>query len=290
MTASRPGELRRILGVVPGRDRTPLLPFEEAQRRLRPFASAYVGIRSIPLAQIVGTEGRERDFDRYFRPRHSGVSARLRRVAQAFPHSDFGAIVVYKLGDAYFVLDGHHRVAIARRRGLEWIDAEVTELRARWPLSAEADMAELLHAEQERLFLEHSRLAEARPEARIRFSLPSGYRQLLEHVQIHGYHRLVAETRPVTAAEIAAEWYEHSYLTALEAIRQEGLAEACPEATDADRVLYLHQRRRELSVELGDLPLGEAARHVAEERLSARRRRRTRPSPRRNPEPARKAA
>jgi hypothetical protein len=251
----------------------PLLELDDAERRLRPYAGSYLGIRPIPVNQIVGTEGRVNDFDRHFRPRRPGVRARLRRTAEAFPDGGFPPIVATKLGDAYFVVDGHHRVAAARRRGVESIDAEVTERQALWPLSADADASELLHGEQARLFVERSGLAARWPSARIRFSRPSGYAELLEHVRLHGYDRLVAAGRPVPAADLAADWYERAYLPTLEVIRREGLAEACPEATDADRVLYLHQRRRELAVELGELTLDAAGRRVADERWRGRPRR-----------------
>ena len=36
-------------------------------------------------------------------------------------------MTLYKLGDDYFVQDGHHRVSVARFHGVEWMDAEVTE-------------------------------------------------------------------------------------------------------------------------------------------------------------------
>ncbi len=73
------------------------------------------------------------------------------------------------------MIDGHHRVAIARQLGMETIDAEVTELRARWHLPANADVVELLHAEQERIFMDESGLGRVRPEIQIRFSRPVGY-------------------------------------------------------------------------------------------------------------------
>ncbi len=38
-------------------------------------------------------------------------------------------MILYKLGNAYFVLDGNHRVSVARFHGVEWLDAEVTEFR-----------------------------------------------------------------------------------------------------------------------------------------------------------------
>ena len=41
---------------------------------------------------------------------------------------------LYKMGDAYyFVLDGHHRVSVARYHGAPTVEAEVTEFRPTLP-------------------------------------------------------------------------------------------------------------------------------------------------------------
>jgi hypothetical protein len=253
--------LARVLGRdAPGE----LLPLDEATRRLRPFARRYVGLRPIPLSQVVGTDSRAGDFDRAFRPRRPGVRDRWRQVEQAFPDADFPPIVVYRLGDAYFVIDGHHRVAIARQNGMETIDAEVTELEARWHLPADADVVELIHAEQERIFMESSGLAEAHPELRIRFSRPVGYIELLETVQLHGYHLMLEAGRVLPKAEIARRWYADVYLPTVEAIRESGLDGVCRNATYPDRFLMVWDRRRELMPEEGCRPLGEAVQRAAE--------------------------
>jgi hypothetical protein len=60
------------------------------------------------------TEGRWKRVDRFF------------RRGEALP-----SVILYKLDGSYFVLDGHHRVSVARFHGVEWIDAEVTEFHAR---------------------------------------------------------------------------------------------------------------------------------------------------------------
>jgi hypothetical protein len=130
---------------------------------------------------------------------------------------------------------------------VETIDAEVTELRARWHLPADADVVELIHAEQERIFMDESGLGEARPDVRLRFSRPIGYVQLLETVQIHGYHLMVDAQRALPRDEIAADWYEQAYAPTVEVIHKERLDEVCPEVTDPDRFLWVYQRRRELS-------------------------------------------
>ena len=131
---------------------------EDATDRLRPSSRRHAGVRPIPVRQIMGTESRGADFDRDFAPRRADVARRLRALAAAFPEGGYPPIVVHQIGDAFFVLDGHHRVALARRQGTEQIDADVTVLRARWRLRADADAEELVHGEQERLFMEQSGL------------------------------------------------------------------------------------------------------------------------------------
>jgi hypothetical protein len=263
--ARRRSAYRRLARVIRGEPSPALLPLEEATRRLRPFERRYVGLRPIPVKQVVGTDSRGGDFDRDFLPRRPEIRARWRDVEQAYPDGDFPPIVVYQLGDAYFVLDGHHRVAIARQRGMETIDAEVTELRARWRLGADADIVELIHAEQQRIFMEESGLDRTRPELCINLSRPVGYIQLLETIQLHGYHAMLAAGTALDPAEVSADWYEQVYEPTVAAIRREGLDRAYPEATDADLFLCVWERRRELMPDLGCQPLEQATRQVAAE-------------------------
>ncbi|MDQ3994397.1 MAG: ParB/RepB/Spo0J family partition protein, partial [Actinomycetota bacterium] len=104
----------------PRRD-TDLLELDDVERRLRPFARRYLGVRTIPLEHVVGTEGRAAAFTRDFRPRHTFSRDRMRSLAAAFPDGGFPPIVAVKLGETYFVIDGHHRVAFARRAGADTI-------------------------------------------------------------------------------------------------------------------------------------------------------------------------
>jgi hypothetical protein len=242
-----------------------LLPLAEATRRLRPFERRYVGLRPIPLKNVVGTDSRGSDFDRDFLPRRPDVGPRWRQVERAFPDGDFPPIVVYQLGDAYFVLDGHHRVAIARQRGMETIDAEVTELRARWRLGPDADIVTLIHAEQQRIFMEESGLDRVRPGLCINLSRPVGYIELLETVQLHGYHAMIAAGRSLDPVEISVDWLERVYEPTVAAIRSEGLDRAYPDATEGDLFLRVWRRRRELMPDVGCRPLEETTHQFATE-------------------------
>jgi hypothetical protein len=228
-----------------GRRRERLLELDEVERRLKPFGRRYVGVRQVPLDALVGTDGRAGSFTRDFRPLYAFSRDRLRSLEEAFADATFPPIVTIKLGETYFVIDGHHRVALARRRGAELIDADVTELIARVPLPAGADMLEVVLRELERIFLEDSGLAEARPGLRVPVSRPAHYLELLENVQVHGYHMMRGRGRVLENAEIAADWHDSIYMPTLDAIDRLRLGRLYRDAPPGDLFLVLHRHRRD---------------------------------------------
>jgi hypothetical protein len=91
----------------------------------------FLGLKTIPVEQITGSVGRGRDFDRRFRPlkkhlRDRWAGAFLRSGTDSWP-----PISVNKVGETYFVEDGHHRVSVANFLGMVYIQAEVWEYPAR---------------------------------------------------------------------------------------------------------------------------------------------------------------
>jgi hypothetical protein len=240
-----------------------LLELDEVERRLRPFARRYLGVRPIPIELVVGTEGKAGAFTRDFRPRHAFSRDRLRSLTEAFPDGGFPPIVAVKLGDTYFVIDGHHRVALARRSGGETIDADVTEFIARVPLPAGADMVELVLRELERVFLEDSGLAEARPGLRVASSRPALYLELLENLQVHGYHLMLERERVLGTAEIAADWHDRIYGPVVAAIERDRLGKEYRDVPDGDLFLLLHRKRREGFPSCGCPPLAETVDAIA---------------------------
>jgi hypothetical protein len=237
-----------------------LLDLEDVEERLKPFGRQYVGVRAIPVSHVVGTEGRAGAFTRDFEPRHDFSRDRLRSLAEAFPDGGYPPIVAVKLGDTYFVIDGHHRVALARRRGEESIDAEITEFLSRVPLPAGADMVEVVLRQLERVFLEESGLAEARRGMRFAASRPAVYLELLENIQVHGFHLMRDRGRILEKAEVAADWYDRIYSPALRAIQRDRLGKEYRDAPDTDLFLMLHRRRREGFPSSGCPSLEETAR------------------------------
>lgn len=88
-----------------------------------------LGTHPVEIKQIVGSMGRVKDFDRQFFPRNSRSFNRWMGIALAF-HKGTGlpAVELYKLGNKYFVKDGHHRISVASTHGQTFIDAAVTQV------------------------------------------------------------------------------------------------------------------------------------------------------------------
>jgi hypothetical protein len=113
---------------------TSLLSFEEARKALVALNKVRLGRRTVPVERIVGSVGRHGEFDRTFLPVKARVGSRWKRIDRAFHRGEeLPPVVLYKIGDSYFVEDGNHRVSVASYQGVEWIDAEVTELYPRVP-------------------------------------------------------------------------------------------------------------------------------------------------------------
>ena len=101
--------------------------FEDVRRGLGADNRRYLGYRIVEVGRVVGSVGRSRDFDGAFMPTRANAG-RWKSVDLAFRTGrDLPPVVLYKLGDDYYVHDGNHRVSVARFEGVEMIDAEVTE-------------------------------------------------------------------------------------------------------------------------------------------------------------------
>jgi hypothetical protein len=105
-----------------------LLSFDEVRRAVRADNRLYLGTRTVEVYKIVGSVGRRRDFDRFFMPSRASVGEKWKRIDRSFHRADdLPPVELHKIGDAYFVVDGHHRVSVARCHSIETLEAKVTE-------------------------------------------------------------------------------------------------------------------------------------------------------------------
>ncbi len=245
---------RNILARLSGQ-KNELLSFEEVKQSLRLGGPIYRGTQPVPLAQIVGSVDRYRDFDRAFMPAQNHTAGKWKSIARAF-YDDVGLppIKLYKVGDAYFVLDGHHRVSVARDQGAEYIDAEVQEAYSRVSVTADLRAEDLKILHEYREFLERTQLDAVRPQARpVRLTIAGGYYQLLEHIAVHRHFMGNDLQRYVSEEEAVGHWYDTVYLPVVEAIRAHDILEGFPHRTEADLYLWIVDRLYHLRTIHGDL-------------------------------------
>jgi hypothetical protein len=221
-----------------------LLSLDEVRARLSIRGQHHRGNRAVPLSQIVGSEGRYSDFDRQFAPRHDSTRHRWMSVDRAH-HEAVGlpAIELYKLGDIYFVKDGHHRISVARLQGQADIDAIVTELVVDVPLSPDLSMRDLLLKEEYSDFLTWTGLASLRPDQLIEFSEPGGYMTLVTHINGHRYFMGLERDAEASREEAVSGWYDNVYMPVVEVLRQTRALRAFPGRTEADLYRWIMDHR-----------------------------------------------
>lgn len=229
-----------------------LLSYDEVVGKLGVSGQSSIGLQQIPIDAIVGSVGRYLDFTRTFLPRLEEDEDRWVRVgAAATTVADLPPIDVYKVGRSYFVLDGNHRVSLARQQRLAYIDAVVTEVRTRAPLPDNVDPEALIVAAEHGDFLQHTRLDIMRPSCDLRVSVPGQYRHLESHIEAHRFFVEADEEREMPYEEAVTRWYDDAYLPMIYAIREQGILRYFPGRTETDFFVWLARHRAELQNELG---------------------------------------
>jgi hypothetical protein len=241
---SRARRRRRLADIAARLRREPddvnvILPFDEVVAALGKRGERRLGLQTIELDSIVGTVDRTREFDRSFRPTSRRVRRRWEGIAKAIRRGqEMPPIDVYRIGDLHFVIDGHHRVSVARQLGLEVLDANVTEIVTEVPVGGAIRLRDLALKSQERLFYERVPLPRAARE-RIKFNEKWRYAELAEGVEAWGFRAMQADGEFMDRATVARRWFEEEYVPVVELLREEGLVGRGTEAEAYTRVVEL---------------------------------------------------
>ena len=275
--ARRRAFLRRIGAYLrrdPGSNK--LLSFEEVKGALGAISQVYIGRREVPVSKIVGSVGRHRDFDRAFLPSKPDLGTRWRRIDEIMHREEeLPPVSLYKIGDAYFVQDGNHRVSVARQQGVEMIDAEVVEMRSRVPVDSALTARDLLYKLEHRRLLERLPIDRVLPEIHVEFSDVADYRRLATFVEAHGFRVTQLWKRYVSPEEVLRDWYEYGYRPIAEMIREERILDAFPGRTELDLYLWIIYHREHLALEARDERISpQAAKDDILKNVPRRRRRR----------------
>ena len=235
-----------------------ILPFEEVVDALGVVGREDLGLKVVPLESIVGTVDRAADFDRGFRPTSPRLRSRWERIAAAQRRGEsLPPISLYRVGELYFVRDGHHRVSVAKSLGRDDIDAYVTEVQTRVQLGAEMRVGDLPLKGHERLFRERVPLGREE-RARIAVSDTWDYGVLAEAVEAWGFRAMQDRGSYMDRREVAHVWFNSEYLPVVEMLKAGELIERGETESDAYmrisamryRVLRTHEWSDEVIEEL----------------------------------------
>ncbi len=216
-----------------------LLAYEQVRQRLRTQITPHRTLTEIPVDAIVGSVGRAADFTRRFNPLHDSDALRWEHIRAAAEKEGLPPIEVYRIGQAYFVADGNHRVSVARRMGATHIEAYVTEVHSPVPLSPDTRPEDIILAARRLEFYEQTHLDQLRPGADIRASVPSAYDMLERHIELHRYVMNTAQKRDVSHDQAVADWYDNVYSMIARVIRDHNVLRDFPNQTAADVYLMV---------------------------------------------------
>jgi nucleotide-binding universal stress UspA family protein len=224
-----------------------LLSYDEVRQKLRAFESSSRKLEDIPLDAIVGSVNRYSDFTRSFLPLQDSDKDRWARVKVGVDRMiGLPPIEAYKVGDAYFVLDGHHRVSVAREMGAQFIEGYVIPVRTRVPLSPEDGPDDIIIKSEYTDFLASTHIDDLRPDANLLFTAPGQYPKLLEHIEVHRYFLGQQRKKDVSFKEAVTDWYDTVYLPVTTLIRDRNLLRDFPGRTETDLYLWILEYRSAL--------------------------------------------
>ena len=222
-----------------------LLAFEDVRKNLRLGQKDYLGLQEIPLRQIRGSVGRYRDFTKTFLPRIDTMRQRWQRVNAVANARGIEPIDVYKVGDAYFVLDGNHRVSVARSIGSKSIQAHVWDFPTPVGLSAQADLDELMIKSEYAEFLATTQLDRLRPDQKIEFTTPGRYRELTYQIALYRIALEKIDEVEIAQEEAVTAWYDMIYTLAVQIIQESGIIEQFPGRTEADLFAWIWRHHQD---------------------------------------------
>lgn len=175
----------------------------------------------VPVGQILGSVARSDEFDHNFRPRR-----RTRRHDRALQLLREGhnppPVDVVRLGELYFVSDGHHRVAAARTQGWTHIPARIRRICSVAFACSCITVADLPTKSAERRFLEEIPLPHA-VRRDLWLDRPADWARLADSALAWGFRRQRdgRTTRAdVDAHSLASTWWIEEVVPAVARVRQ----------------------------------------------------------------------
>jgi len=230
--------LRRSMG---------LLPFEEVKEKLELWFATDLGIKNIPIDAIIGSQGRYRNFTRHFFPLNENLRNRWKHIERAVSSGkELPPCELYKVCNAYFVKDGHHRISVAKAQNRRFVQARVLEYECDVAMSSQTDPEKLAILETCHKFLKKTGLKKSRnPD--LHLTRLGGYQILMEHIERHKLFLEQQNREEVSLFDAAASWYDKIYLPMADLIKKNRIMTQFPHRTEADFYIWMVKFRHHLT-------------------------------------------
>ncbi|WP_373501104.1 Lrp/AsnC ligand binding domain-containing protein [Desulfococcus sp.] len=218
------------------RQKNELKSFREDQENEEAFDTRDLGLREVEVDKIVGSVGRYQDFDNRFRLKTGLPSERLMKVKQAVRDGKpLPPITLYQIKDEYYIVDGNHRVSVAKERGWKTIHAHILEF-----LPSRKTIENILYREKVD-FMEKTGITSP-----IELTEVGQYAYLLEQIGEHQASLTAIHENPVSFQDAAKDWHKTVFLPFVSIIEKSHLPAAFQNRTIADLYAYisLHQWKK----------------------------------------------
>lgn len=217
-----------------------LTSLQEVINLAKPKREKYLGLQTIPIENIIGSEGRYDDFNKEFLPKKESLEARWAAIDNILTQQGtLPPIEVYKVDDYYFVRDGNHRVSVAKSHKWGFIDAEVTEYIVNVSITKDLTPKDKLMIQEHANFLDVTQLSSLGKGADIKLTLPESYQKLLRI--IHHYSEFQAREKgiPLSITEAAKQWYQSVFLPFAEEAYLDDMLSRFPNRTTGDLYVWV---------------------------------------------------
>jgi hypothetical protein len=224
------------------KERSKLLSLNDVKEILKPKNETYRGMQTVPIKLIIGSEGRYRDFNKFFLPKSERLRSRWESIDEArLRDIILPPIQLYEIGGVYFVRDGNHRVSVAKAQGTEAVDAEVTSLSTAIRISPSMtteDLRSALIQYEKKLFYEKTNFP-ALTGAELDFTIPGRFDIIYDHILVHKYYlnQQVSGELPFDTALIS--WYNNIYKPVTAIIGEENLCSYFQDRTEGDLYVWI---------------------------------------------------
>jgi hypothetical protein len=194
------------------------MPLDEALGALGGDGVMGRRLAEVPVGQIVGTVARAGDFDGDFRLLNRELRNRWREVAGAMGRGVEPPVELIQLGELYFVVDGHHRVSVARTLGRDTVVAQVLRICTIAYAMGCLKLAHLPSKAAERRFLERVPLPD-QVRADLWLDEPVGWARLTDAAEAWAFRQSLTGRQLRDREELAGAWWVEEVTPVLDRLR-----------------------------------------------------------------------